>query len=213
MEAPKTRRSAWAVTDRWMRLFHLYTGIFLVPWMVVYGLSALLLNHGPALNKLLGMKPPAFKQVAEAEYHPAADTALEPKALAQALREQLNLEGAFRIQPKAPPLEMRILRVSGSGNYQVLWRRDTGKLRVMKQGPPSALRFINFLHFRAGYGFDTPAYLVWAVIVDGVGVSILFWVLSGIYLWARQPRVRLWGGVTLLGGLGLFTVLAWVMFH
>lgn len=213
MESPKVKRSVWAVTDRWMRLLHLYTGVFLVPWMVVYGLSALLLNHGPALNKLLGMKPPSFKQVTAAEYHPSDDPPLEPRQHAEALLKQLHLEGAYRIQPKSPPREMRILRVSGSGNYQVIWQRNTGKVRVLKQGPPSALRFINFLHFRAGYGFGVPAYVIWAAIVDLVGISILFWVLSGIYLWLRQPRLRLGGGVAFVVGLGLFAVLAWVMYH
>ena len=35
-------RIAW---DRVMRVSHLYAGLFLVPWMTVYALSAFLLNH------------------------------------------------------------------------------------------------------------------------------------------------------------------------
>jgi len=32
--------SRWARWDRWMRALHLYTGLFLVPWMTVYAVSA-----------------------------------------------------------------------------------------------------------------------------------------------------------------------------
>jgi hypothetical protein len=38
-----TRR--WLLCDRWMRALHLYTGLFLVPWMTVYAVSAFCLNH------------------------------------------------------------------------------------------------------------------------------------------------------------------------
>jgi hypothetical protein len=30
----------WVRWDRWMRALHLYTGLFLVPWMTVYAVSA-----------------------------------------------------------------------------------------------------------------------------------------------------------------------------
>ena len=31
--------------DRILRWIHLYTGLFLLPWMLVYGASAFCLNH------------------------------------------------------------------------------------------------------------------------------------------------------------------------
>ncbi len=33
--------------DRFMRSVHLYTGLFLVPWMTVYATSSLFFNHSP----------------------------------------------------------------------------------------------------------------------------------------------------------------------
>ena len=39
------KTSRWARWDRWMRALHLYTGLFLVPWMTVYAMSAFCLNH------------------------------------------------------------------------------------------------------------------------------------------------------------------------
>lgn len=213
MDTSKVQRSGWAVADRWMRLLHLYTGIFLVPWMVVYALSALMLNHHASVNKLLGITPPKWNQIRQIEFQPSTNTNAEPRLMAQELLSTLDLDGAFRIEAKAPKNELRVLRISGSGNYRVIWNRDTGQARVTKQQPGSPVRFIHFLHFRAGYGMNAPAFLTWAVIVDLVGASILLWVTSGIYLWARQPRLRRWGGVAFGSGLVLFAILAWVMWH
>ena len=39
------KTSRWVRWDRWMRGLHLYTGLFLVPWMTVYATSAFCLNH------------------------------------------------------------------------------------------------------------------------------------------------------------------------
>ena len=32
--------SKWVTADRWMREVHLYTGLFLAPWMLIYAVSA-----------------------------------------------------------------------------------------------------------------------------------------------------------------------------
>ena len=47
-----------------------------------------------------------------------------------------------------------------------------------------------------------------ALIVDAVTASTVFWVLSGVYIWARRPRKRLLGGLCLAGGCLLFAFLA-----
>jgi len=69
------------------------------------------------------------------------------------------------------------------------------------------MRLINFLHFKGGYGQPYPAHILWAVMVDVVAVSIIFWVVSGVYIWARRPTKRLLGGLMLIGGIVLFVAL------
>ena len=39
-------KSRWQRVDSVMRWAHLYTGLFLVPWMLVYAVSAFCLNRG-----------------------------------------------------------------------------------------------------------------------------------------------------------------------
>lgn len=213
MDTPQARRSGWAITDRWMRLLHLYTGIFLVPWMVIYALSALFLNHGETFRTLFKVEPPQWQQVREIDWQPPADAPTDQAARIGLLLEAVGLDGAWRIEGKPTPQELRVLRISGSGNYRVIWQRRDGTVRVEKQSPGSLYRFVHFLHFRAGYGLAYTPFLIWAAVVDLVAASILFWVISGIYLWLRQPRQRKWGSVAFLGGLILFGVLAWLLYH
>ncbi|MFV2065471.1 MAG: hypothetical protein ACC645_00715 [Pirellulales bacterium] len=68
-------------------------------------------------------------------------------------------------------------------------------------------RLVHFLHFRAGFHQRLPAYITWGVIVDLVVLSIVLWVVSGIYLWARMRRVRVSGAICLGTGMALFLLL------
>lgn len=196
-----------------MRVLHLYTGIFLVPWMVIYALSALFLNHGETFRTLFNVEPPKWQQLREIDWQPPADAPVEQDARIALLLQAVDLGGAWRIEGKPTPQELRVLRISGSGNYRVIWQRRAGKVRVEKLSPGSLYRFVHFLHFRGGYGLKHAPYLVWAAVVDLVAASMLFWVISGVYLWLRQPRHRIWGSVAFLGGLILFSVLAWLLYH
>ena len=54
----RPKRNFWARVDRWMRSIHLYTGLFLVPWMIIYATSAMLINHGPAVREWFNVQPP-----------------------------------------------------------------------------------------------------------------------------------------------------------
>jgi len=54
--------------SRWlykiMQWPHLYTGLFLIPWLLVYATSALCLNHGPWINKTFKIGPPTWETLA-----------------------------------------------------------------------------------------------------------------------------------------------------
>ena len=202
-------QNAWARTDRIMRAVHLYTGLFLVPWMMVYAVSAFFLNHGPTFTELFDVTPPEWKVVDRLEFAPDAAFPTDPEEQARAILEHLDLDGAHRI-PKSPDGTMTILRISGGGHYRVTWRRSQGSLIVERQ-PLSFYRLIHFLHFKAGYGQKYFAHVVWAAVVDIVTVSIVIWVISGIYIWARRPRRRLPGGICLAAGILIFLGLVLVL--
>lgn len=199
-------KSVWTRLDILMRKLHLWTGLFLVPWMLVYATSTLLLNH-PGLARSLSSTPPTWKQVKSVDFTPDDSFPAEPKEQARILLVKVDLEGAHRIQGKPNPNQLVIIRIRGSGHSRVTWRKKQHRILVERQEPFSLIRLVHFLHFRHGYRQPVSAYIAWAIVVDFVVLSIVLWVLSGIYLWARMKRHRISGGACLAVGFGLFAVL------
>ncbi len=197
----------WRRLDFWMRLFHLYTGLFLVPWMVVYAISAFSLNHGPAITKLLHVAPPKWEVIRREEFVPGDDFPEQRSERAEFILHKLDLEGAHRIQGKPNAPVLTIVRLSGAGHYRIRWQQPQQMLIVERQTSFSGLRFVHYLHFRCGFAQPYFAYRAWALIVDLVSVSILIWVVSGIYLWIRHPRNRKSGGVAFSAGILFFALL------
>jgi hypothetical protein len=61
-------------------------------------------------------------------------------------------------------------------------------------------RFHRRRGYDTGYALDTA----WAVSVDVVIVALVFWALSGLWLWWEMKATRVLGALGLLGGLAVF---------
>lgn len=201
-------KNGWLRCDRWMRAAHLYTGLLLVPWMIVYATSAFCINHktwftGPDAG-------PKWEVVRETEFPLDAEFPEDPQQQVKAILKHLDLDGAYRMpgDPQANPLV--IYRSCATGLYRVTWHRQPSRLVVERYGPTSFYTLVNNLHFQHGYDLEPVAYRIWAVIVDVVTVSTVIWVISGMYLWARR-RKRLLGGACLAAGVVLFVWLVAVL--
>lgn len=200
----KNSKNKFRSIDRWMRWLHLYTGLFLFPWMLVYCASAFCINHGPQITELLGVTRPNWEVQREVELPTDVTFSGEPTTQAKALLEYLDLDGAHHVaRMKSNETQLVVIRRSGSGNYEITWRRYERTVIVKKLQPFSWYRLMNFLHFSGGYGQKYTANILWAVMVDAVAISIAVWCLTGIYIWARRPR-RLLGGICVVAGSLLF---------
>jgi len=195
--------SRWSRLDSFMRLGHLYTGLFLVPWMAVYATSAFCLNHDRWF-------PPVFQSwqiLKEVDYTPDDTAGPEHADQARVLLKKLGLDGPHRIIGDPTAEQMVIWRSSPNGDYRITWRRDKSHVAIQRQQPFSVLRLVHSLHFVRGYDGRYLAATVWALSIDFVVASTWFWVVSGVYIWARRPKKPAWGGLCLAAGGLLFTVL------
>ena len=200
----------WIRTDRVMRGIHLYSSMFLVPWMVMYCVSGFLVNHN---EWFMGRFQPKWQVLQELDYEPAEGLPQDPQEQALAILRQVNLEGAHQVSSDDPS-QLIIYRYCATGLYRVQWQRQPSHIVVQKQLPTTAYSLINALHFQRGYYRPSAAslpWLVWGITVDAVTISTMLWVITGIYLWARRPRRRWLGGLCLAAGCVLFTVLAVLM--
>jgi len=189
-----------------MRAGHLYTGLFLVPWMMVYAMSAFFLNHDTWFTE----SKPAWADVSDTKFVPDDGFPATSEEQARAILTRLNLDGAHRIT-QDDGKQLVIYRSCATGLYQVIWLREESRVTVRQQQPCTVYSFVNALHFQHGYSQPYTAYpssWIWALILDTASVSTVFWVISGVYIWARRPRKRLLGGLCLGAGCLLFAVLA-----
>jgi hypothetical protein len=193
--------SSWGRWDRLMQVSHLYTGLFLVPWMTLYAISALCLNHSDLLRN-----PPQWKVTSETNFKAGKAFPRTGDEQADTILSHLGLSGPRRITQDDAG-QMVIYRLCATGDYRVTWQRKTARLTVERQLPLSAYTFINALHFQHRYDQPYFAHQAWALIVDLTAISTVIWVISGVYLWARRPR-RWWGGWCLVAGTALFIYLA-----
>lgn len=187
--------------DHILRWIHLYTGLFLLPWMLVYGASALCLNHNHWFLDKLNIKPIHWQTEREIDFTPDDKFPHEPVQQARAIVKLLDLDGAHRIIGKPNANQLIINRICATGNYRITWRKHRSLIVVEKQKSFSFYRLIHFLHFRGGYGQPYFAHITWAVIVDAVSVSMWLWAISGVYLWWRRTRKLALGVVCLIAGV------------
>lgn len=198
--------SRWVRCDRWMRALHLYTGLFLVPWMAVYAVSAFCLNHKEWFTEGLQLAQ-KWENVREVEFTPGPGFPQTPAEQAVAILRHLDLEGPHTIYGTPDANQLVMIRMCATGHYRVSWFPPRSCVVVDRFQPTSFFAVINAFHFQSGYR-PYFAHAAWAVIVDVTTTSTILWLITGIYLWARRPRQRLLGGLCLIAGTVLFAILA-----
>ncbi|HUR56097.1 MAG TPA: hypothetical protein VM029_00200, partial [Opitutaceae bacterium] len=89
-----------------IRRTHMYLALFLTPWMMIYALSGLVLNHNQVVRNFYGAKFGAFEKVAERPYTTTFSDDADARAIGAQILEELGLTGAFNVQgnPKSPRL-------------------------------------------------------------------------------------------------------------
>ena len=114
-------KGTWNTVDRWMRWLHLYPGLFLMPWLLVYGISALCLNHHQWFRETLGVTPAKWEEVEARPFVARDDFPTQPGQQAQVILDYMNLDGPHRVQGQPNPQQLTVMRISGAGNYRVRW--------------------------------------------------------------------------------------------
>ncbi|MBL9199765.1 MAG: PepSY-associated TM helix domain-containing protein [Opitutaceae bacterium] len=188
------------------RRVHLYLGLLLIPWMLVYALSTFFFNHRERFEGLRAPDPQWFP-LWEKDYAlpalPAADNPAALREVAHRILAEHGFGGGFFARRNGPRLNI---------NVQDFWhpRRlafdsTTGKLRA-EQKSFAWIEVLSRLHERTGYGSGGLLNNLWAFAVDVYCVTTLVWIATGLYLWWKLAAVRRWGWIAI--GSGLATIIA-----
>ncbi len=193
--------------DRINRRTHLYLGLFLMPWLLMYGVSSFIIIHQAwfRADKKLEWEPVFEKNYTRAISVEGANNEPGLRAVAQGILKDCDLEGAFWVD-RPNPDTLHIDRFSFRDSIGLTYSIKSQKLKAERQRmlwPQVVMR----MHFRGGYG--QPEFLdkAWGFVVDLACIGILIWVATGMVMWWRLPRLKIWGAIAIGGGVLTFLLL------
>ncbi len=190
--------------DKINRRTHLYLGLVFMPWLLMYGVSSFIIIHQSWFR---ADKERAWEPLFERQYKRSVPDSGDLRATAQDLLKDCNLEGAFWAdKPNADTL--RIDRFSFRDSTRVTYAIKEQKLKAERQRMRPSQVLVR-MHFRGGFGQPTFLDKFWGLLVDIACVGIIIWVVSGLIMWWRLPRLRVWGAIAAGGGLVSFLLLMW----
>jgi hypothetical protein len=191
--------------DKLNRRTHLYLGMLLTPWFLLYAASSVLLNHGGWFQGSQDKTAPEWTLRFEKPYRlPTPSNDASPWLLAQEVLRDQGLTGRYRAWFDDHH-NLVVLRTRILSTIRLTYYPDRGRLIAENK----RLRWREALtaaHFRAGFVYPYFLDWLWAIFVDLVVLATLIWIASGLYMWVRLGRFRFWGWLSLAAGALTFIV-------
>lgn len=188
-----------------IRRTHMYLGLFLSPWLLVYVISTIGINHRDFILQFYEERFSPFDVVQEEKYEKVLSDTEEPRDIAVQILKDLNLEGAHNV------------RGGRNGNPLIITRNDPLVLTRVTYDPTQQLievakqrfrtqSFVDRLHFRLGYRHNYLPDDIWGLLVDINIIAMMFWCLSGLWLWWELKSTRKWGLISTVSGVIVFAL-------
>lgn len=187
-----------------LRRTHLYLGMLLLPWTLMYAISTALFNHGAAGHgqQAAGATWTLLWEKDHAIDLPAGNDGL--RETARRVLDEHGLQGPFGVQRQGQRLTIN--RPGFMAPLRLTYDAERKKLRAEKRSS-SWTEVLHRLHTRVGYGQEGFLTKLWAVLVDAFSLATLAWVGTGLFLWWKLPVTRTWGWVALGGGVATLLIL------
>jgi hypothetical protein len=189
-----------------IRRVHMYLALFFMPWMLIYALSTIAMNHRDFFRDMYGGDPVVWEKEQEQVYPGTFSEDAEPKSIGLALLTHLSLDGGDYSARRSPDgRSILVLR-----NDPVVPRRITytpaDRLVIVEKQLFRTSAFLERMHRRRGFESEYVLNDAWGVSVDLVIAAMVFWVFSGLWMWWELKATRTLGAVLMLAGAGLFAM-------
>jgi hypothetical protein len=172
---------------RIVRNVHLLLASISLPFLIMYGLSAVQMSHSTWFQ---------LKPAVEDRQVSLTVGQTDGRAIArQIMDRERTVKGEITsIQPNDAGVALRIV-VPGTV-HDVRYERVSGVARI-KTSVAGTMGMLNRLHHWAGFWHEPMSMKVWAVAVAVVSAALMLLGASGIYMWfTRRPERRI--GIALL---------------
>ena len=191
----------------WIRDLHLYFGLFITPFVILFAVTTIMFNHT--------WKPwDERKSLVKTEMPVIVPQGVNGAEQAKAVMQQVGISGEIKnIFKRRNLLTIPVMKPGYNASIQV--NLETG-IAVVEEGETDVWDALMYLHkspgphvakIRGNWIFTK----IWTYLMDGVVYLILFISVSGIYLWIILKAERKIGlivmGVGCLSFAGLVTAL------
>ena len=178
----------------WIRRIHLFTGLFLLVFILMYFVSGYLMIHE---NWFERGDPKKTTRTERLTY--AGD--LSTSEFASHLEENLGVRGKRQPPRRRPDGSWQFNYVRPGVNHEVVISPagDEATITRSEFGPVGLAHGLHRLH---GYGGGW-LYDLWAVVYDLASAAMILFALSGIFLWHQSTVIRWPGWLCLVLSFGL----------
>lgn len=199
---------------RWLRDLHLYFGLFISPFILLFAVSVFYLNHGklgpganPAPDTYRDLKiPDGFDRLKGRE---AVDRA-------RAVLPQIEVSGEIGFLRYVPTTRHLIFPVSKAGSEATVDIDLARQTATVSRRSMNVWESLSYLHKIPGphnvaLRGNWIGTVLWRVFADATIYLLLFISVTGVYLWWAIKAERRIGFTLLAGGAATFAGLIYVI--
>jgi len=187
-----------------VRRVHLYAALFLMPWILMYSLSGLIMHHRMLIGEIFGREPYLINTLErEITYDAVFPEDAGHMVKAEQVLSDLGLSGRFNAHVRNDNGKLIINRNDILKPHRVEFNPADKSLKVFV-GKAHPVPILTRLHHRLGYGNGSFWDNIWAFIVDAVIVAIFYWCISGVIMWLGMKPTRRLGIAFTAAGLVIF---------
>jgi hypothetical protein len=194
-----------------IRTLHIYFGLFISPFILIFSISVLAFNHAGFLNQLNPVKPlPEIKTKLDNILYDTTDL-----LTAKAIIRKLDIKGEIDfITKNGDQISFPVNKPGLKSRVEVNTRTNSVVITPQMEG---SVRAMNYLHLMPGQHNakirgNSLFLKIWRLMADAVVYLLLFLILSGIYLWYFLEFERNTGFYAIILGMLFFTGLFFLIF-
>lgn len=185
-----------------IRRTHMYVALFLFPWLLMYALSTAVMNHRASFASSTPGGAPGYEKERELTYDGVFPEDAELRTISQQILSSLDLDGAHGVTRRKDGAIV-IVRNDLLAPRRLTFVPTTRALTVERL-PHRTNVMLERFHRRRGYATGYALDTTWAVTVDLVIAGMIFWVLSGLWMWWEMKVTRPAGLVAAITGVAIF---------
>lgn len=193
------------------RRIHLYLGLILSPWILLYAVSSIPFSHGRFFDDLDKAKnQPNWTKAAEIAFDAAVPSDKAGlRELGRAMMRAAGRQGAFGAYRQGEK-QVNVYHHSVWRSTQIKYFIEERRLVVEDK----RFRWDHMLtgfHAKGGFEQDSLLHDSWGVVIDIACLGLILWVASGIYMWLPMRGLRRSGLVALAAGAASFALFVWLL--